>query len=67
MKPRWDSLQQDLRFSLRALLRAPAFTLVAILSLALGIGAATTLFSLVNAVVLKPLAYREPGRLHIYP
>lgn len=78
MKPRWDSLQQDLRFSLRALRRAPAFTLVAVLSLALGIGAAAALFSLVNTVVLKPLAYREPSRLlsirevvkplaHIYP
>jgi predicted permease len=76
--PGWDGLAQDVRFSLRALRRAPAFTSVAILSLALGIGAATALFSLVNTVVLKPLAYREPGRLlsirevvrpleHIYP
>src|SRR5580700_2114918 len=76
--PGWDTFSQDLRFAWRALYRAPAFTLVAILSLALGIGAATALFSLVNTVVLKPLAYREPGRLvyvrevvpplaHIYP
>jgi predicted permease len=76
--PGWDALSQDVRFSVRALLRAPAFTLVAILSLALGIGAAASLFSLVNTVVLKPLAYREPGRLlfvreivkplaHMYP
>src|SRR5271154_3244801 len=76
--PGWDAFAQDLRFAWRALYRAPAFTLVAILSLALGIGAATALFSLVNTVVLKPLAYREPGRLvsvrevvpplaHIYP
>jgi predicted permease len=76
--PGWDAFSQDLRFAWRALYRAPAFTLVAILSLALGIGAATALFSLVNTVVLKPLAYREPGQLvfvrevvpplaHIYP
>ena len=76
--PGWDGLAQDVRFSLRGLRRAPAFTTVAILSLALGIGAAGALFSLVNTVVLKPLAYREPGRLlsirevvkpleHIYP
>jgi predicted permease len=61
--PEWDALAQDVRFSIRTLLAAPAFTLVAILSLALGIGAAITLFSIVNTVVLKPLAYREPGRL----
>ncbi len=76
--PGWDAISQDLLFAWRGLYRAPAFTLVAILSLALGIGAATALFSLVNTVVLKPLAYREPGRLvyvrevvpplaHIYP
>jgi predicted permease len=76
--PGWDALRQDIRFSVRALLRAPAFTGVAVLSLALGIGAAAALFSLVNTVVLKPLSYREPGRLlyvrevvkplqHIYP
>ena len=69
---------QDLRAAIRGLRRSPAFTAVSILSLALGIGAAATLFSLVDAVVLKPLAYREPGRLlfirevvkpleHVYP
>jgi predicted permease len=56
-------LAQDLRSALRGLRRSPAFTTVAILSLALGIGGAVTLFSLVDAVVLKPLAYRDPGRL----
>jgi predicted permease len=71
-------LAQDLRFAIRGLRRSPAFTTVAILSLALGIAAAATLFSLVDAVVLKPLAYRDPGRLlfirevvkpleHVYP
>jgi predicted permease len=61
--PGWDAFAQDVRYSIRTLLSAPAFTLVAILSLALGLGAAAALFSIVNTVVLKPLAYREPGRL----
>ena len=76
--PGWDTLAQDLRFAGRTLARTPTFTVVAILSLALGTGAATALFSLVDTVVLKPLAYREPGKLvyvrevvqplaHIYP
>src|SRR5689334_10346884 len=61
--PGWDTVSQDVRLALRTLRRAPGFTMVAILSLALGTGAATALFSLVNTVVLKPLAYRDPGRL----
>lgn len=61
--PGWDALAQDVHVSLRVLGRSPSFTCVAILSLALGIAAAASLFSLVSAVVLKPLAYREPGRL----
>jgi putative ABC transport system permease protein len=67
-----------MRFATRTLLRNPVFSLIAIVSLAFGIGAATALFSVVNTVVLKPLAYREPGQLvmvrevlpplaHIYP
>ena len=76
--PGWDAIAQDVRFAFRTLSRAPVFTAVAVLSLALGTGAATALFSLVDTVVLKPLAYRDPGRLvyvrevvpalaHIYP
>src|SRR2546423_11375329 len=58
-----DSLLQDIRYSLRKLIRAPAFTLVAVLTLALAIGATTAVFSLVDGVLLKSLPFREPDRL----
>ena len=53
----------DLRHALRNLLRTPGFTTVAVLMLALGIGANTAIFSIVNGIVIQPLAYKDPGRL----
>jgi putative ABC transport system permease protein len=60
---RMQAIRHDLRYAIRALLKTPGFTVIAVLTLALGIGGSTAIFTLVQGLLLKPLPFKDPGQL----
>src|SRR4026207_652229 len=58
-----DSIIKDIRYGLRSLLKRPAFTAIAVITIGLGIGVNTAIFSVINGVLLRPLPYDDPSRL----
>src|SRR6185295_9105310 len=58
-----DFLRRDLRYAVRGILRAPGFAILAILTMAIGVGANTSIFSIVHEVLLRPLPFADPDRL----
>src|ERR1700732_4748390 len=64
-EPFVQTFWKDLRLGFRLIAKQPVFSFVAILALAIGIGANTTIFSMVNGVLLRPLPYRQPGDLYL--
>ncbi len=63
--PMLETFLQDIRFGVRMLRKNPGFTAVAVLTLALGIGATTSIFSVVDSILLRPLPFRDPSRIMV--